>query len=137
MAVTPQDVAIELGVPTPSVATGQAVQWSSWIARAVRLVERRAAALGVDLASIPADDVDSVVVRAVAAHVRRPDDATRVEVSVDDGRTARTYRSSDGEVSIKDRWWDELGLLDAQDAEAYSVQATFEPDIARPDLWWP
>lgn len=135
MTVTVENIAVALGRPTP---TGeQFAQWSYWIGQALRIIDRRATRLGVDPASLDEETLDSVVVRAVVAMVRNPDDATQVSVSVDDGNMARTYRSSDGEVSIKDRWWDELGLLDAQDAGAYSVQATFEPDIAGSDLWWP
>lgn len=37
MAVTPTDVATELGRPTPLDAT-TAEQWQSWIDRAVRLI---------------------------------------------------------------------------------------------------
>lgn len=133
MAVTPQDVAIELGVPTPTGDT--LTQWSSWITRARRLIERRALLLDVDLGTIPEGDVDSVIIRAVAAHVRRPDDATRVEVSVDDGRTARTYSSGRGEVTILDAWWDELGL-DLGDDGAFTIMAHGSP-LPRPTsgLW--
>ena len=135
MAVTSDMIAVALGRPTP---TGpQLGQWIYWATEAQRIIHARTVRLGVDPASLDEETLDSVVVRAVVAMVRNPDDATQVSVSVDDGNMARTYRSSDGEISIKDRWWDELGLLDAQDAEAYSVQATFEPDVVRPDLWWP
>ena len=135
MAVTPDMIAVALGRPTPTGS--QLAQWTYWASEAQRIIHARAVRLGVDPASLNEEALDSVVVRAVVAMVRNPDDATQVSVSVDDGNMARTYRSSDGEVSIKDRWWDELGLLDAQDAGAYSVQATFEPDVVRPDLWWP
>lgn len=135
MAVTSDMIAVALGRPTPTGS--QLAQWIYWATEARRIIHVRAGKVGADPASLDEETLDSVVVRAVVAMVRNPDDATQVSVSVDDGNMARTYRSSDGEVSIKDRWWDELGLLDAQDAGAYSVQATFEPDVVRPDLWWP
>ena len=139
MAVAPDVIAVALGRPTP---TGQQLaQWTYWASEAQRIIHARAVRLGVDPASLNEEALDSVVVRAVVAMVRNPDDVTQVSVSVDDGNMARTYRSSgEGEVSIKDRWWDELGLLDAQDAGAYSVQASFEPDSALgfgSPIWWP
>ena len=141
MAVTPDVIAVALGRPAP---TGQQLaQWTYWADEAQRIIHARAVRLGVGPASLDGDALDSVVVRAVVAMIRNPDDATQVSVSVDDGNMARTYRSSEGEISIKDRWWDELGLLDAQDAEAYSVRASFEPDTALgfdgfgSPIWWP
>jgi hypothetical protein len=46
----------------------------------------------------------------VTSHVRRPDNATQVTVSVDDGSTSKTYRSGRGRVEIVDEWWSLLGL---------------------------
>ena len=40
--------------------------------------------------------------------VRRPDDATQVAISADDGSVSRTYRSSAGRVEIRDEWWELL-----------------------------
>lgn len=119
MAVTVENIAVALGRPTP---TGeQSAQWTYWIGQALRIIHARSVRLGVDPDSLDEETLDSVVVRAVVAMVRNPDDATQVSVSVDDGNMARTYRSSDGEVSIKDRWWDELGLLEASGTEAFSI----------------
>ena len=119
MAVTVESIAVALGRPTP---TGEkAAQWNYWATEAQRIIHARTARLGVDPDSLDEETLDSVIVRAVVAMVRNPDDATQVSVSVDDGSMARTYRSSDGEVSIRDRWWDELGLLEASPTEAFSI----------------
>jgi len=79
-----------------------------WIEDAVMLIGDRATRLGVD--DVDAAKLDYVVRQAVVAQVRRPDDATQVTVSVDDGSTSRTYQRGTGRVSILDEWWVLLGL---------------------------
>ena len=119
MSVTVENIAVALGRPTP---TGEkAAQWTYWIGQALRIIERRATRLGVSMDDLDPEDVDSVVVRAVAAMVTNPDNATQVTISVDDGSTSRTYKSGTGEVSLLDAWWDELGLLEASGTEAFSI----------------
>ena len=125
MAVIPDDIAVELGRPTPVVEPTLS-QWQSWIDRAYRDIERRAERLGVDYATIDPQLVDDVVLLAVAAHARRPDDMTQVTTSVDDGSVSRQYRSSQGRVTILDEWWADLGLSAASDV--YSLRLTGEPD---------
>lgn len=99
MSVTVGDIAIELGRATP---TGdQAMQWESWITQARYLIGKR---LG-DVAALDQGDVDYVVLQAVVAHVRNPDDATQVSVQVDDANVSRSYRTSRGRVTILDEWW--------------------------------
>jgi hypothetical protein len=53
---------------------------------------------------------------------------------VDDGRTARTYSSGQGEVTIRDSWWDELGLGDGASG-AFTVTPFFEPDRPAVEPW--
>lgn len=79
-------------------------------------------------------DLDYVVKHAVAEHVRHPDDATQVEVRVDDGSTSRRYTSGSGRVTILDEWWDMLGLL-STDAGAFTITPYGEPDPAPYDQW--
>ena len=79
-----------------------------WIEDAEAAIERRMIRLGVSKVGI--DDRVRVVQKAVTAMARRPDDATRVDIAVDDARVGKTYSSSTGEVTIKDEWWDALGL---------------------------
>ena len=81
-----------------------------WIEDAEAAIERRMIRLGVSQVDI--NDRVRVVQKAVTAMAKRPDDATRVDIAVDDARVGRTYSSSTGEVTIKDEWWDELGLTE-------------------------
>lgn len=110
MTVTPDKIAVALGVAAPTSGTVQYQQWQMWIDDAVMLIETRRAALDVD----PPDEakLDYVVREAVVAQVKRPDDATQVTTSVDDASTSKTYRSGKGRVSILDEWWLLLGLTE-------------------------
>ena len=81
-----------------------------WIGDAEAAIERRMSRLGVS--EVDLNDRVRVVQKAVTARANGPDDATRVDIAVDDGRVGKTYSSSTGEVTIKDEWWDELGLAE-------------------------
>lgn len=101
MAVSTNDIAIALGREAPEFDSPEEKQWQMWIDDAMLLVRAR---LGEpDL--LNQQNLDYVVREAVAAQVRRPDDATSVEVAVDDGRVAKRYSSSRGRVFIRDEWW--------------------------------
>lgn len=104
MSATPQDVAVALGRTAPSQDAPEYAQWAMWISDAEMLIKAR---LG-DLSALDQAALTYVVREAVVAQVRRPDDATQVSVTVDDGSTSRTYRSSKGRVTIIDEWWDLL-----------------------------
>ena len=118
MAVTPNIIAVALGrtVPSPGAEFNQ---WAMWIGDAEMLIETRMVALGIEG---PLDEVkyDYVVREAVVAHIRRPDDATQVTVSVQDASTSKSYRSSKGRIEILDEWWALLGLT-APTGGAFSV----------------
>jgi hypothetical protein len=111
MAVTPAMIAVALGVAAPDSGSVTEAQWQMWIDDANMLIETQAAALSVDVATIDAAKIDYVVREAVVAQVRRPDSATQVTISVDDGSTSKTYRSGTGRVTILDEWWALLGLV--------------------------
>ena len=117
--VTPDQVAIALGRPQPAGPLRQ--QWQQWIDDGYLLVRTR---LG-DLSLLDQELLDYVVREAVTAMVRRPDDATQVEVAVDDGRVSRTYQTGSGRVTILDEWWE---LLAPATDQAFSIRPTFEPD---------
>lgn len=102
MAVTPETIQVALGRAT--ISTAEEAQWSLWIDDALLLIEAR---LG-DPAELDQAKLDYVVREAVVAHIRHPDDATQVSISIDDASTSRTYRSGKGRVSILDEWWDLL-----------------------------
>jgi hypothetical protein len=117
MAVTPETIAVALGRTAPAPDAAEYAQWDMWIADARMLI---AARLG-DLFALDQDALDYVVREAVVAQVRRPDDATSVEVRVDDGAVGRTYRTSAGRVTIRDEWWDLLSPSDST-AGAFSIR---------------
>lgn len=104
MSVSVSDIAVELGRAAPDSASTQFDQWSRWIGNAEMLIRAR---LG-DLLALDQERLDYVVTQAVVAHIRKPDDATQVAVSVDDGSVSRTYQSSRGRVTILDEWWELL-----------------------------
>ena len=116
MTVTPDDIAVELGRATPDSMSVEFAQWEQWIADALMLISAR---LG-DVSELDQDRLDYVVRQAVSAHVRRPDDATQVAVSVDDGSVSRTFRSSRGRVEIIDEWWALLSPTDTT-TSAFSI----------------
>lgn len=119
MAVTPQMLAVALGMAAPEADSIQEQQWQLWIDDATMLIENRSAQLG----GVEIDEVkfDYVVREAVVAHIKRPDDATQVTTSIDDGSSSRTYRSGKGRVSILDEWWTMLGLTDPKGAFALDM----------------
>lgn len=126
--VTPGDIATVLGRPAPDGT--QAEQWQRWIDDALLLIAARARQWNVDVASLDADVVDYVVREAVVAQTRRPDDATQVSISVDDGTVSRSYSSATGRVAILADWWDLLGLGSA--GGAFSIRPYGAPD---PCVW--
>src|SRR5689334_9519020 len=119
MAVTPGMIAVAMGVAAPESDSIQEQQWQLWIDTALMLIEVRKSQLGVT-EDLDEARVDYVVREAVVAQVRRPDDATQVAVSVDDGSVSKTYRSSRGRVEILDEWWALLGLTPTG-GQAFSV----------------
>lgn len=107
MTVTADTIAVALG--RASHTATEAEQWAMWIADALMLIEAR---LG-DPDELDQAKLDYVVREAVVAHVRHPDDATQVSVSIDDGTSSKTYKSSRGRVAIIDEWWNLLSPEDS------------------------
>lgn len=104
-------IAVELGVTAPASDTPDRAQWELWVEDAQMLIAERAAKLG--LQEPTQAKIDYVARQAVVAHIKKPDDATQVTISIDDGSSSRTYQSSKGRVTIDDEWWDFLGLVAA------------------------
>lgn len=136
MAVIPDDVATELGRPAPTGVT--AAQWQSWIRQGYYLIRKHYGAS--KYAALAVEDVDYVVLQAVAAQVRRPDDATQVDIAVDDGRVSRRYATGYGSVTIRDEWWALLDTPPTAAGGAFTVTpygaADFAGSDSRPD-WRP
>ena len=116
MAVTPETIAVALGQAAPPEGSTLWEQWDMWISDALMLIDTRAEQVGKSVDDIDEAKLDYVVREAVTAHVRRPDDATTVQVSVDDASTSKTYKSGAGRVTIRDDWWGLLGLVSASGA---------------------
>lgn len=126
---TPADIAVELGRPAPDAV--QAEQWQRWIDEARYLIGKR---LG-DITALDPADVDYVTLKAVAQHAKQPDNATQVDVAVDDARVSRRYSSGSGRVTILDEWW---YLLDPDLTTTSSVGSTQmygEPDDLESVSW--
>lgn len=115
MSVTPSMIAVAMGVAAPQPGSVTERQWQQWIDDADMLIEVRRDQLKSTV-SIDEARRDYVIREAVTAHVKRPDDATQVTVSVDDGSTSKSYRSGKGRVVILDEWWDLLGLVEPNGA---------------------
>lgn len=124
MAVTPATIAVALGVAAPESGSIQEQQWDLWIDDATMLIELRAEQVGVLFSSIDQVKVDYVVREAVVSQVKKPDDATQVSITVDDGTSSRSYRSGKGRVNILDEWWTLLGLTDPSGAFAIDMVGT-------------
>lgn len=128
MAVTLDAIATRLGRTAPEAGSAEAAQWEQLVADALLLIRAR---LG-DPANLDPENLGYVVREAVVAHLRNPDDATQVDVAVDDARVSRRYSSSAGRVTILAEWWDMLAPT--ADSPAFSVRPTFETDRPAPDL---
>ena len=116
MAVTPETISVALGQAAPPEGSTLWEQWEMWISDALMLIGTRAEQVGKSVDDIDQAKLDYVVREAVTAHVKRPDDATTVMVSVDDAQSSKTYRSGAGRVAIRDEWWTLLGLVETSGA---------------------
>ena len=123
------DIATALGRPTPDANSPVYGQWQSWIDDAQLLISKgdgTRVGLG-NLALLDQGTLDYVVREAVVAHVRNPDDATQVDVQVDDARVSKRFSSSTGRVRILPEWW---GMLDPD------LEAPGAFSIALPSTVW-
>lgn len=121
MSVTPAMLAVALGKTAPEPGSVTEQQWQMWIDDATMLIETRSN----DLSIIPEPaKFDYVVREAVVAHIKRPDDATQVTISVDDGSSSRSYQSGKGRVTILDEWWTLLGLVESSGAFSIDMVGT-------------
>lgn len=122
--ITTADIAVALGRAQPAVDSPESLQWEMWISDArLEVSAGPDGASVIDLTGLDQDRLDRVLRDAVVARVRRPDDATQVDISVDDGRVSKIYQSSTGTVFIRPEWWRFLGLV------SESQSFTVEPDI--------
>lgn len=118
-SVTPAMLAVALGKAAPEPGSVTEQQWQMWITDAQMLIDSRQAELGVEAPDQA--KLDYVVREAVAAHIKRPDDATQVTIAVDDGSSSRSYKTGKGRVAILDEWWMLLGLVESSGAFAVDM----------------
>ena len=109
MAVDIEKIAVALGRTAPEPNSLVAQQWQMWLDDAELLIKLRAQELKKQMPDVA--KLDYVVRQAVVAQIRKPDDATQVTISVDDGSSSKTYQSAKGRVAIIDEWWSLLGLV--------------------------
>ena len=134
MTVAVEDIATALGQDPPPSGSTQYDQWTMWINDAVMLIRTEAARRGVDPVDLDQAVVDYVTREAVVAQVRRPDDATSVEIAIDDGREARRYSTSRGRVTILPEWWELLFPTAPKSGKAYAVDTVAAPCAIHADV---
>ena len=124
MTATADTIAVALG-RDPSGET-EREQWEMWIFDAMLLLESR-----LTLADLDEARVDYVVREAVIAHIRNPEDATQVSVSVGDASQSKSYRSGAGRVTIRPEWW---RLLDPDygRGEAFTIDMVPDGTVHQP-----
>lgn len=127
MAVTADMIAVALGRTAPEAFSVEQQQWDMWIGDALMLIEDR---LG-DTSLLDQAKLDYVVREAVVAHVRRPDNATQVDISIDDAQSSRRYSTGKGRVTILDEWW---ALLSPEKEErgAFSIDTVNTTTVHMP-----
>lgn len=125
--VTPEDIADRLGQPRPNSGSPQFLQWQGFIDDAYRLISRYQTAN--DLDAPDPDDLDYVVREAVAALALRPDGASSVDLSIDDGRVSRMYKQ-DGSAHLDlSSWWSVLWPGSAAGGGAFTIRPHYEPVV--------
>jgi len=138
MAVTVKMIATALGQATPADGSITAEQWQMWIDDAGMLIQDRCDDVHKDIEELDATKVAYVIREAVVAHIRRPDDATQVTVSIDDGSSSKTYKSGRGRITILDEWWQLLGLTDPAGAFAIdTAPALYRMPVPEAAFWEP
>jgi len=118
--VTWGDVQATLGRTLTNAQQQQAV---AWIAQARTIISARAVREATTLDGLDQDILAMVVTEAVATRMKRPDDATEVQVQVDDAQTTKRYESSTGQIEILDIWWNLLFPGEIQAAFSIGFEA--------------
>lgn len=133
------DVETELG--RPAISPAETAQWTAWLDRVERAVERRFTRAGLVLPDQVADDdpsaatVRDVMVAAVLRKIANPTGTTSVTRSVDDATiTTRHERENDGDpLAVTTAEWE--ALLPARTSNMYTVRPSFEPDTGEVESW--
>lgn len=124
-SVISEDIRVALGRPPRD--DDERAQWDMWIKDAqIEISAGPDGKQSIDLDTLDQNRLSKVIRDAVVAKVRRPDDATQVDISIDDGRVSKIYQSSTGSIYIRPEWWGLLGLV--APAGAFSIRPGFVPD---------
>jgi flagellar hook assembly protein FlgD len=118
-----QDVQKTLG---RTLNAAQQQQATTWISQALTIIGARAKLERTTIDNLDDGILDMVVTEAVANRLKRPDDATQVSVQVDDAQVNRTYKSSSGQIEIRDEWW--KLLFPDSGAGSFTVKLAYTPD---------
>lgn len=110
--------------------------WVDWVFADVYAA---AAAAGMDPHGLDPTQLDRFVIESVLYRLAHPDDATQVDVQVDDARVSRRYSSSTGQFVYQAEWW---GWLDipapvraGENRGAFTVTPYGAPDAGVVDAW--
>jgi hypothetical protein len=131
VAVTPADIATELGRSAPADGTPTFTQWTLWIADTLMLIEAR---FKDRFDQIDDAVLDYVVRKVVAAQARQPQDgASSTTVAVDDSTVTRRYENAVSETDLED-WWDLLEPGgDGVSPGAFTIKPAPQPKRV---CWW-
>ena len=112
-----------------TLTTQEQQQAELWIGQARTIISRGPDGRSpMDLDSLDQQVLDMVVTEAVADRVKHPDDATQVDVSVDDGRVSRRYESGSGQIRIRDEWWAMLEPDPKRSSGAFTIRSVPAPN---------
>jgi hypothetical protein len=104
-----------------TLTTEERAQAALWITDAPTIIRHGPdGTSNLDLASLDPDALNLVVRESVSNRIKRPDSATQVSVSVDDGQVSRTYESGTGQLEIQPWMWNML--LPAASGGAFTIR---------------
>lgn len=102
-----------------------ATLWEQWICADI---EARMVRCGRAWPDMDAVQVQRFTIEAICYRLDHPDDATQVDVTVDDGSVSRRYASSTGQLVYQDAWWGWLGLDCGRTRSAFSITPSYRRD---------
>ena len=99
--------------------------WEQWVQSDIEAAARHA---GRDPYQLDPVQVERFVIEACLYRLQHPDDATQVDVAVDDASVSRRYTSSTGQLTYLPAWWGWLGLPDPSvPAGAFTIRMSYRP----------
>ena len=106
-------------------------QAEMWIVDAATLLSRGPdGRTPINLDDVDEDVVNMVIRELVANRLKRPDSATQVSVSVDDGQVTRTYESGTGQLQVLPWMWTMLQPNGEGSGGAFTIRTPHRPRSA-------